>query len=143
VTLVDLDAAGEVSTTLLPTPVARPLRELRGRLDDLLASAGGHLADVRDDWLKVVLTDPARPADPMQRLRAVWPGTIVLDFQPEGGLVDADENLARLATLTDPLEICAEFVAYVDNARPDPAALAVLRGAVEAATAGDNEEARI
>jgi exonuclease SbcD len=143
VTLIDLDAVGGVSTTLLPVPVARPLRELRGRLDDLLTRANGDLADVGDDWVKVVLTDPARPADPMQRLRAVWPRTIVLDFAPEGGLVGADDDLARLATLTDPLEICAQFVAYVDNARPDPAALAVLRGAVEAATAGDNEEARI
>ncbi|MEO6821922.1 MAG: exonuclease SbcCD subunit D C-terminal domain-containing protein [Candidatus Nanopelagicales bacterium] len=141
VTLVDLDGAGEVSTTLLPTPVTRPLRELRGRLDQLLARADGEPADVRDAWLKVVLTDPARPADPMQRLRAAWPHTIVLDFAPEGGL--PDEDLARLATLTDPLEICAEFIAYVDNARPDPAALAVLRGAVESATAGVNEEATL
>lgn len=140
VTLVELDATGLAATTALPAPVARPLRQVEGRLEDLLARSTTDLADVSDAWLKVVLTDPVRPADPMQRLREVWPNTIVLDFAPEGGLRDGAEDLARLATLTDPLEICAEFVTYVDNARPDDAAMAVLRDAVEAVTAASHEE---
>ena len=42
VTLAEIDAAGQVHTTALPTPVPRPLREVRGRLDDLLARADEH-----------------------------------------------------------------------------------------------------
>ena len=40
VTLAEIDADGPVATELLRTPVPRPLREVRGRLDDLLARAG-------------------------------------------------------------------------------------------------------
>jgi exonuclease SbcD len=74
VTLVDIDGAGQVSATVLPTPVPRPLREVRGRLDDLLAGAGPHgtdprLADLAGSWVKVVLTDTVRPSAPMERLR--------------------------------------------------------------------------
>jgi exonuclease SbcD len=42
VTLAEIDAAGRVHTTALPTPVPRPLREVRGTLDSLLARAGQH-----------------------------------------------------------------------------------------------------
>ena len=99
----------------------RPLREVRGRLDELLARAGTDLADCAGAWVRAVLTDPARPTAPIERLRAVWPHTLALDFQPDGGLLDTTDDLTRLAALTDPVEICAQFVAYVDNVAPDDA----------------------
>src|SRR5215471_11043842 len=61
VTLAEIDGAGNVTTQLLPTPVPRPLREVRGRLDDLLDRASGDLADLAGAWLRVVLTDRERP----------------------------------------------------------------------------------
>ena len=85
-----------------------------------------------------MLTDPARPTAPLERLRAVWPHTLALDFQPDGGLPDTTDDLTRLAALTDPVEICAQFVAYVDNVAPDDAQLVVLRESVEAASARDH-----
>ncbi len=133
VTLVELDASGRVTTQLLPAPVPRPLREVRGRLDDLLARARGDLADLADAWVKVVLTDRARPAAPMERLREVWPHTLVLDFSPEGGLPDADADSRRLAATTDPVTICEYFVEYAGGAPPDPPQRAVLRDVTEAA----------
>jgi exonuclease SbcD len=133
VTLAEIDAAGNVTTELLPTPVPRPLREVRGRLDDLLARADGDLADLAGAWVKAVLTDPARPAAPMERLREKWPHTLVLDFAPEGGLMGADADLERLADAIDPVAICGHFVEFVAGAPPDPAQRAVLREVVEAA----------
>lgn len=135
VEVVDIDGRGTVTTERLPTPVPRPLREVRGRLDDLLVRAGTDLADCSEAWVRAVLTDPARPAAPLERLRAVWPHTLVLAFEPAGGGIDAGDDLSRLAALTDPLEICAQFVSYVDNVPPDDAQLTVLRSAVEAAAA--------
>ena len=44
VTLAEIDAAGQVHITALPTPVPRPLREVRGTLDGLLARADQHRA---------------------------------------------------------------------------------------------------
>ncbi len=133
VTLADIGADGSVVTQLLPTPVPRPLREVRGRLDDLLARADGDLAGLSGAWVKAVLTDPVRPAAPMERLREKWPHTIALDFAPEGGMISPDADLVRLAGAADPVEICELFVEFVANAPPDEAQRAVLRQAVEAA----------
>jgi DNA repair protein SbcD/Mre11 len=133
VTLAEIGGDAAVATQLLHTPVPRPLREVRGRLDDLLARAGTDLADLAGAWVKAVLTDQARPVAPMERLREKWPHTIALDFQPEGGLASPDADLARLAEAADPVEICGLFVDFVAGAPPDEAQRAVLRQAVEAA----------
>ena len=133
VTLAEIDGTGQVVTRLLPAPVPRPLREVRGRLDDLLARADTDLAELSGAWVKAVLTDQARPAAPMERLRERWPHTIALEFAPEGGLTGPDADLARLAEAVDPVEICELFVDYVAGALPDTAQRAVLRQAVEAA----------
>ena len=133
VTLAEIDAAGRVVTTQLAAPVPRPLREVRGKLGDLLARADGDLADVAGAWVKAVLTDAIRPASPMERLREKWPHTLVLDFAPEGGLADADADLARLAEVVDPVEICGLFVEFTSGGPPDEAQRLVLRDAVETA----------
>jgi exonuclease SbcD len=133
VTLAEIDAAGAVTTQLLPAPVPRPLREVRGQLADLLARASGDLAGLAGAWVKAVLTDRERPVAPMERLRAKWPHTIALEFAPEGGLTGVDADLARLAKTVDPVEICESFVDYVAGAPPDPAQRAVLREVAEAA----------
>jgi exonuclease SbcD len=133
VTVVDLDAAGRVTTELVPAPVPRPLREVRGRIDDLLARADGDLADLAGAWVKVVLTDPVRPPAPMERLRAKWPHTLMLDFAPEGGLVSAESDLRALAQAADPVEICGLFGEYAGGGPPGAAEQLVLRDAVEAA----------
>jgi exonuclease SbcD len=142
VTLAEIDGAGRVTTRLLAAPVPRPLREVRGRLADLLARAAGDLADLAGAWVKVVLTDRERPVAPMERLREKWPHTLVLDFAPEGGLTAADADLARLAKTADPVEICGSFVEYVAGAPPDAAQRAVLREAVEAAQRADDGPGR-
>jgi len=142
VPLADIDGAGQVTTRLLATPVPRPLREVHGRLGDLLARADTDLANLAGAWVKVVLTDRERPAAPMERLREKWPHTIALDFAPEGGLTGADADLARLAKAADPVEICESFVEYVAGAPPDAAQRAVLRKAVEAARRADGGPGR-
>ena len=148
VTLAEIDAAGQVRTTLLPAPVPRPLREVRGTLGDLLAradrdgteapgagqpGAGAGLADLAGAWVKVVLTDTVRPSAPMERLREKWPHTLILDFAPEGQLTSSDADLERLASATDPVEICCMFVDYTSGGPADDAHRAVLRAVAEAA----------
>jgi DNA repair protein SbcD/Mre11 len=139
VTLAEIDGAGNVTAELLPAPVPRPLREVRGRLDDLLARASGDLAGLAGAWVKVVLTDRERPVAPMERLREKWPHVVALDFDPEGGLTGVEADLARLAKVSDPVEICGHFVEYVAGAPPDEAQRAVLRDVVEAAGRAEDE----
>jgi exonuclease SbcD len=106
---------------------------VRGRLDDLLARADADLAELAGAWVKVVLTDPVRPSAPMERLREKWPHTLVLDFDPEGGLVTPEADLRLLARTTDPVEICGLFVEFAGGGPPDAAEKQVLRDAVESA----------
>jgi exonuclease SbcD len=133
VTLAEIDAAGQVRTTLLPAPVPRPLREVRGTLEGLLARAESDLAGLAGAWVKAVLTDPVRPSAPMERLREKWPHTLVLDFAPAGLLTGSGADLERLAAASDPVEICCLFVDFTSGGPAEDAHRAVLRAAVEAA----------
>jgi exonuclease SbcD len=134
VALVDIDARGAVAVDLVPTPVPRRMAELRGRLDELLADPSG---PPEDAWLRVVLTDPARPAAPMERLRERWPHTLVLDFQPDVEPVDAVTDMVRLRAQKDPVEVCALFVEWVDSTLPDRHQRDALSAAVEAVRAAE------
>jgi DNA repair protein SbcD/Mre11 len=134
VTLAEIDGAGQVTTTQLPAPVPRPLRQVSGTLDDLLALTDPELADA---WIKVVLTDAVRPAAPMEKLRERWPHTLVLDFAPAGEFVSAETDLGRLPKAGDPVEICGRFVEFTSGGPPDAEQLAVLTDVIEAVQHAD------
>jgi exonuclease SbcD len=102
-----------------------------GRLADLLDRAQGELAGLADAWVKVVLTDPGRLANPMEQLRAHWPHTLVLEFAPERDV--APLGLTRMTEASDPVEICAEFVSAVSGGPPSTVQRAVLAEVVLAA----------
>jgi DNA repair protein SbcD/Mre11 len=138
VTLAELDAAGRVSTRLLAAPVPRPLREVRGRLADLLAAE--QPPDLAGAWVRAVLTDRVRPAAPMERLRARWPHTLVLDFEPEGGLAGRAAEVRQVARTADPVQICASFVEFAGGGAADAAQLGVLRDVVETVTQAEAAE---
>jgi len=137
VAVVDIDAAGELAVELVAAPVPRALRQVRGRLDELIARAATDLADVGDAWVKAVLTDRTYLTAAMERLRAVWPHTILVERDPEGGLADAAADRARLAGAGDPIEICASFVEWVDSTRPTRAQRETLSSALEAVVADE------
>jgi exonuclease SbcD len=141
VTLAEIDGAGRVRTTTLATPVPRPLCEVRGRVDDLLADCGPvRASDLAEAWVRVVLTDPVRPAAPMERLRAKWPHTLVLDFAPDGEMASAATDLSRLAQNADPVQICGHFVEFTSGGAADEDQQAVLRDAIEAVLARDRAD---
>ncbi|MGH8861367.1 MAG: exonuclease SbcCD subunit D [Jatrophihabitantaceae bacterium] len=131
---VDVAGDGSVAVELVPAPVTRPMAEVRGRLDELLAAAEGPPCDA---WVRAVLTDARRPSAPMERLRERWPHTLVLDFQPEAVPVAPATDLARLRRQSDPVEICALFVEWVDSTLPDRHQRDALASAVEAVRAAE------
>ncbi|WP_030200132.1 exonuclease SbcCD subunit D [Streptomyces sp. NRRL S-87] len=128
--LVDLGPGGELTAERLGTPVPRPLARIRGRLDDLLADPA--LTPHEDAWVEATLTDPARPAEPMARIAARFPGTLSLVFDPEGGGPDSGASYAqRLKGRTDQ-QIAEDFVAHVrGGSAPDEAERTVLAGAFD------------
>jgi len=108
--LVDLDAAGTVAVEAVAAPVWRPLVTLRGTLGTLLSSA--EHAAARDAFVAVTLTDPVRPVAAMERLRARFPHTLMMTWEPAGVVPDPRSYLVRVQGRTD-LEIATGFVEHV------------------------------
>ena len=134
--LVDLDADGlaEVRRHVLPVP--RPLSVLRGELEALLADPAH--AEVEDHYLAVVLTDRARPLEPMRRLQERFPHAVALEWEPAGGR-PAGEAPPRVGTgERGDLTAATGFVEFVRNTPAEPGERALLEaafGAVRAAEA--------
>lgn len=132
VAIVDLDERGAVTSRRVPTPIAFPLMQVTGRLADLEARAeSGELSDLRAARVKVVLTDPGRVANPMARLRALWPHTITLEFAPDRP--DSTTQLVRATDAVDPTGICLEFVETVSGEPASALQESLLAEAVVAA----------
>jgi exonuclease SbcD len=130
-----VELGGDVE--LLPCPVPRPLAVLRGTLEQLLAGAD-HVA-AQDAWVQVTLTDPVRPADAMDRLRARFPHTVALSFEPEGGIEITDGTYGQRLKGLDDRAVTAAFVEDVRGEGPDAAEQDLLDAALGAARLADSE----
>ncbi|TNY34454.1 exonuclease SbcCD subunit D [Thermomonospora catenispora] len=134
--LVDLEG-DRLETTFVEAPVPRRLGRLRGRLEDLLADPA--LADHEDRWLQVTLTDPRRPQNAMERLRARFPHTLALSFEPDDdGARSARRTWSERIQGRSELDIARGFLTEVTGADPDPAEADLLE---EAFTACRHREA--
>jgi exonuclease SbcD len=136
--LVDLGADGVSSVELVPAPVPRPLRTLRGRIDDLLADPA--LRDAESCWLQVTLTDARRPLQAMERLRARFPHTLVLTFDPEGAAPSRGPVPPRVDGRSD-LDVALGFVAEVRDLEATTEEELLLKLACDACRINDDRDA--
>jgi DNA repair protein SbcD/Mre11 len=119
-------AGSPIRVETVPTPVQRPLARLRSTLDDLLT--GERWSPFRDHYLQVTLTDNERPREAMVRLRAKFPHTLVLSFEPDTA-EDTERSYAlRLRGRSD-LEVATDFVRHV-RSTPSDAETALLDDAL-------------
>lgn len=126
--LVDLGPDGVTSATFVDAPVPRRLARLRGDLESLLADPA--LAAHEDAWVQATLTDRARPAQAMDRLRRRFPHTLVLGFEstaPALGSLPAERTHGR----TDH-DIAHEFMTELRGEEPGAAETELLFRAVDA-----------
>lgn len=112
--LVDLTPRGS-AVEVVEAPVRRRLATLRGRIDDLLTSR--EHAEAEDAWCQVTLTDPQRPLGAMDRLRARFPHTLELRFDPEGVSTVAASYRSRVSERSD-LDVCCDFLGHVRGGTP-------------------------
>ncbi|MUL41015.1 exonuclease SbcCD subunit D [Streptomonospora sp. PA3] len=125
--ILDIGPSGVSAAEFAPAPVPRPVARISGRIDDLLTDE--RWEPYTGHWLQVTLTDPLRPAFPMDRLRERFPHTLVLDFAPDDRPPADDRSWARrIADRSEP-ELVLDFV---DWARGAPAT-DEERGLVDAA----------
>ncbi|WP_372699533.1 exonuclease SbcCD subunit D [Arthrobacter sp. JSM 101049] len=133
--LLEVTADGVGSIEPVDWPAARELRVLRGALGDLLADPA--LAGAEAAWCQVTLTDRDRPAQAMERLRARFPGTLVLHFEPEGRPAAVERTYRdRLAAAENPLEVCTGFIDHVRQRPPSEPEAELLGRILDEATSG-------
>ncbi|WP_188187458.1 exonuclease SbcCD subunit D [Nonomuraea sp. SYSU D8015] len=118
------------SVEFVPAPVPRPVGRLRGELEDLLTHPS--YASFEDHWLQVTLTDAVRPKSAMDRLRARFPHTLALSFDPVGAVPAAQP--ARLSGRPE-AEVALDFVREVRGEPAAPEEEDLLRQAIEASRA--------
>lgn len=118
--LVELDADGFAGAEWAELPVPRPLAELTGTLDELLAEP--RFAVHEQHWVSAILTDRSRPTDAMAKLQLRFPHCATLEHRPalvrDAGPAGYAE---RMRSKTD-REIVADFLAHVrggDGASPE------------------------
>ena len=127
VLLVELGAPGTAAQVRrIDTPVPRRLTELRGTLEEILARRDEHAGD----WLKAVVTDPARPAHLQGQLREAYPHLLLTEYAPEGR--EAREGTPVVRREQNPLEVMDEFLAHVTGGAPTEAEHDVLERAYSA-----------
>jgi exonuclease SbcD len=135
--LVDLGAAGELTARQVPVPQPRALARLHGRLEELLTDEA--LAWAEDAWVQATLTDPARPAQAMEKLRARFPHTLQLLFEPEGGPRDGQGSYGERVRGRDDAQIATGFVHHVRGTEAVPREIELLRAALESAAQDEGE----
>jgi len=126
---VDAEGIGGVREVLWDAP--RTLAVLRGKLDELLESEDFAWAETA--YCQITLTDEVRPAQAMDRLRARFPDTLVLGFDPDGpGAAPKASYSSRLAEAEDDLSVCCGFLEHVRGRPASDAEAAVLAEALDA-----------
>ncbi|MBL8928974.1 MAG: exonuclease SbcCD subunit D [Kineosporiaceae bacterium] len=136
--LVRLGREGLESVEPVDSPVPRRLALLRGNLEELLWR--GDLAVYEQSWCQVTLTDPHRPARAMDRLRARFPHTLELRFEPVddvGRAVLADRAYTQRLAGRDELSVCTSFLDHVRSRPADDRERAWLSRALTACRVGD------
>jgi len=130
-----LDLSGPApQARAIEAPVLRPVRRLRGTLEELLADP--RLREAESAWCQVTLTDAIRPLGAMERVQQRFPHALVLQFEDVGVQVGATSYAARVRERDD-LDLCCDFLEHVRaGATASDLERAVLAEAVEGSRQG-------
>jgi len=135
VTVVDLAADGSVDVELVPTPVPRPLVDVRATMASI--ESGEH-RDAADAWVRVAVTDTVHPERMYARVKDRFPHALAITHEPADR---PERQAARPVTATsDPVEVAADFVTFATGAAPSDDDRAVLTEAYEAAARAVHED---
>jgi DNA repair protein SbcD/Mre11 len=118
--------------------VPRALGTLRGRIDDLLTDPVH--AELEDAWLQVTLTDARRPVHAMDRLLTRFPHTLMIAFEPEGGVPRRGPVLPRVDGRSD-LDVALGFVAEVRSLEATTEEELLLRLACDSCRVNEDTDA--
>ena len=120
--------ANGVSIETVSIPQLHGMRELKGRLADILAAA-----EESDDYVKATLTDDVPPASPMERLGAYYKNVLRLELELKG----AAETGAADVRVRQPMELFSDFYKQMTGAEISADMLEMARDAYAAVQEGE------
>lgn len=129
VPIVTLGRKGEVDIVLAPLTPLHDLREICGPLKALLDPAAWQGTNT-NDYMHITLTDDA-VMDAMNKVRAVYPNTLRLDFADALGALADMPVLDSRPVQRDPLALFAEFYAQQNGEAMDAEMESAARGLLE------------
>ena len=109
VLLVEICEKGVLTLEELKLTPMHDMREIKGKLDTLL-SEDFTSREKRDDYLRVILTDEEELADPMGKIRSVYPNVMSLEFENSRTRIDlAADSLESGCTKFSVFDLFCEF----------------------------------
>ena len=129
---------GQVSIELLPLVPRREMREIRGPLEDLVAPEVAAMADP-EDYIRAILTDEEEPAGALERLRAVYPNLMRLEYDNRRTRAAGAFDAATGTEIRDPFSLFAEFYELQNNLPLDGERAQLVRSLFEGL--GEEEKA--
>ena len=132
VTLVEMKNKGEVSIKLLALNPIHDMREIKGRLEDLLNDKISAQGD-KEDYLRVILTDEEEIICPMDKLRSVYKNVMVLDLENSRTSIDlsAISTDAESFEKLSPFELFNQFFLEVNGSVMSPEQSAIVAELLE------------
>jgi exonuclease SbcD len=128
--LLEIGPGGLESVQGVDWPAEKKLAILRGELDELLGAAEHAYAE--SAYCQITLTDNERPVLAMERLRARFPDTLVLAFEPSNAAARKGSSYSdRVADAVDELALCCGFLEHVRGRSASDMEETVLRGSLE------------
>ncbi len=105
ITLVDMGPKGQLNIQEIPLQPMRPVRGLRGTLEQLLTHG-----EKSEDYIYAVLTDEVPPMDCQAQLRVLYPNLVNLRFAPlEKTVQSAGEGDFSHVAQRSPVQLFEEF----------------------------------
>jgi len=108
VTIAEIDSDGNASIEQIPIEPLHDMREIKGKLKDLISEKVYQLADT-NDYIKAILTDEGELIEPMYALRSVYPNILRMERQKNAQAEDTGIASAGEYAKKPPLEIAGEF----------------------------------
>lgn len=133
VTVVELARPGERTVRTVPLAPLHELRQLRGSYDELTRRSFYENTTLRDDYLRITLTDEQELPDAVGRLRVIYRGLLRLDYDNTRTRHNAALGKAGLPEQEEPSPFVLFDALYQkQNNRPmTPQQAAFLQGLID------------
>lgn len=118
--LVELGADGRAVVDLIPITPLRRVRTLRGTLAEIL------MQPASEDFVRPLLTDPARLIEPMKRIRERFPNACALSYERDLVTALRASGPVRPTPAAEPAQVVSDFMTLVRGQPPSAAENAVL-----------------